>query len=469
MGTLLYHGAQSADSPPGPEWMAFEVEHAEAFAFSSKRERGKHGGQNDDDTRLSSSAQKIITHPTQQPKDNTSYIRGYLHTYRAHRDLNLLYVDGMSAGKSFMGTLDTQDLVLRENHTSEHWGSFMDEPVRAMSICNILTEWGYDGLMRMEMGFEVIYCDFTKGVDKVMMTRSAIHDDRLFETNMNPFQWTRAAAERYEGIGGDRARLDFSSMVSAYFFPVNISNPDPARPDLHRLVSASHADLKDIKIYLGRILKAPRRYTVNWQAVVDMIVARYSHRLALLASRDQSFDLFSDELEIATQTYINAPPLPGDISLGTTPPVNRTADALQACGRHYLLSVYIGRDSWSLEDQLIHTAVHKVTSHICETLFAARAIMTEYDEDLNFQIVKKSNKDDKTPAKVAAARKLFEELKDDLAWPSWRKPQLCAEDEVLLTVMWPIGNKDDYWNPACRKHHQVRFARQGYWVPAFKV
>ncbi|KAH7355245.1 hypothetical protein BKA65DRAFT_475702 [Rhexocercosporidium sp. MPI-PUGE-AT-0058] len=38
---------------------------------------------------------------------------GYLHIYRTSRPItNLLYVDGMSAGKTSMGTLDTQDYVI---------------------------------------------------------------------------------------------------------------------------------------------------------------------------------------------------------------------------------------------------------------------------------------------------------------------------------------------------------------------
>lgn len=463
-GTLLYHGAQTQDFPQGAEWMAFEVEHAEAFAFSAKK------GAIPQDRRGTQShpKQKPITPVTEEPEDKDAYLRGYLHTYRANRNLNLLYVDGMSAGKSTMGTLDTQDLVLRENLTSGIWGPFMDELARATSLCDMLTDWGYDGIMRMEIGFEVIYCNFTNGVDRVMMTRSAIHEDKSFESNMHPFQWARAVSERYDGIGGDRIRLDFSSMVSAYFFPVNISNTDPDRLDLHRLAGASLDDWKDIKNHLRNVVTSPRAFTVNWQAVVDMIVARYARRLAFLAASDQELEVYSTELEIATQTYIDAPPLPGDITLQERPSDNQTANALQACTQHYLLSTYLDQKFWSLEDQLIHTAILKVLSDICETLFAARKILDGTD-DLRDHAKSTLNNDSMKLHRLPTARKLIIDLKQRLAWTVWRKPQICAVDELLLTVMWPIGNSDDYWNPGCRTIEQLKFQRRGYWKPDFEV
>ncbi|PON10538.1 hypothetical protein C2W62_49540, partial [Candidatus Entotheonella serta] len=40
----MYHGSEANSTPPGPEWLAFEVEHAEAFALSLAL-RGKEQGQ----------------------------------------------------------------------------------------------------------------------------------------------------------------------------------------------------------------------------------------------------------------------------------------------------------------------------------------------------------------------------------------------------------------------------------------
>lgn len=65
--------------------------------------------------------------------------RGYFHTYHTNRDLNLLYIDGMGAAKSKLGTLDSQDLVLRENKTGS-WDVYMDEAGRANSICDTISK-----------------------------------------------------------------------------------------------------------------------------------------------------------------------------------------------------------------------------------------------------------------------------------------------------------------------------------------
>ncbi|KAK2609088.1 hypothetical protein QQS21_002315 [Conoideocrella luteorostrata] len=473
-GTLLYHGAQAANRPSGAEWMAFEVEHAHAFAFNMESP-----------TR---NAIKDANPPGQHPMfsvasksdSNATYYRGYLQTYRAKRGLNLLYVDGMSAGKTNMGTLDTQDLVLRENKTLGKGDPLRNEYARAESICGILTEWGYDGLMRMEIGFEVIYCDFDKGLDLVMATRTALRGDPSFVANMNLFQWARAVSERYEGIGGDRARVDFSSMVSGYFFPINISSTDPARPDLLRLAAASPDELKDIKMYLEEVAKKPRRFTVQWQAVADMIVTRYAKRLALLAAPNQPFEVVAKELEIATQAYINAPAQPGDITIQESSGHNQTTEALRACKQHYLLPTYLDRESWSPQDHLIHTAMQSVVSDICGTLFAALSIMdgdgdaevdVDADVDADADAVERKDSgrhrtDGPTPAdRLRGSRKLFAELKERLDWSGWRKPQPCAVDEFLFTVMWPMGNSEDYWNPGCRTREQIDIDRRHYWTP----
>ncbi|KAJ3939294.1 uncharacterized protein N0V96_010742 [Colletotrichum fioriniae] len=62
-------------------------------------------------------------------------VRGYFHTYRAKRDLKLLYLDGMAAGKTGMGTLDTQDFLLRGLKEAPGFGEWD----RAAEICEVLT------------------------------------------------------------------------------------------------------------------------------------------------------------------------------------------------------------------------------------------------------------------------------------------------------------------------------------------
>ena len=455
-GTLMYHGSEANSTPPGPEWLAFEVEHAEAFALSLAL-RGKEQGQES----LSDVLQKPIG-PMRARQQSASNLRGYFHTYRANRDVNLLYVDGMSAGKTRMGTLDSQDLVLRENKTGDVWDGFMDELQRASSICDLIKDWGYDGFMRMEIGFEVVYCDFDVGVDLISIKRTVLRKDKREEELMNPYQWARAVTERYDGIGGDRVRIDFSSMVSAFWFPVNISNTDPTRPDLPRLAAASPDEWTDIKAHVNKVFVEPRRYTVNWQAVVDMIVTRFSNRFALMASPHLAPLRFIDELNVASLTYFDAPALPDDVTVLGPKSRNRTSEAIEACAEHYLLPTYLVRDDWSLEDHLIHTALETVLSSICRGLYDMRSVIGEETLDPGSSAPTDTQDLERV---VEESRRILESLRKDLAWTTWKRPQVCPVDEILLMVMWPVGNTEDYWNPGCRSDSDISFERRGYWWP----
>ncbi|POR37325.1 Uncharacterized protein TPAR_02481 [Tolypocladium paradoxum] len=271
----------------------------------------------------------------------------------------------------------------------------MDELARASDICDVMKEWGYDGFMRMEIGFEVVYCDFSVGVDLVTVKRTVLHDDNRAEEHVNLYQWARAVAERYDGIGGDRVRIDFSSMVSGYFFPINISNTDPKRPGLPRLAAAG------------------------------------------LASSWRSTCTFIGEVAVASLTYFDAPPLPGDITLMEDKDKNRTAEAVDACTKHYLLPTYLDQDSWNLEDGLIHAAIETVTHGIRTRLFTTRSILLK--------------------ASSATAPFGSHILRDG--------DNVCPIDELLLMVMWPIGDPEDYWNPGCRPSDEIVFSRTGYWRP----
>ncbi|KYK58495.1 hypothetical protein DCS_05511 [Drechmeria coniospora] len=461
-GTLLYHGSNTDSIPRGPEWLAFEVEHAEAFALSVTLPGRQHDQLVGQKPLIPSSARRRDAGRGQQNR------RGYLHTYRAERDLKILYLDGMSAGKTHMGTLDTQDLLLRENNTPPAWDSFMDELDRAGSICDLMTEWAYDGFVRLEIGFEVVYCNFSNGIDLVAMKRTLLHPDadKSPYDPMKPFQWARAASERYDGIGGHRLTLDFSSMVSAFFFPVDLSNTDANRPDLPRLVAVSLDELRDIKAYLREVCTQPRRYTVNWQAVVDMIVTRYSARFALMASTLLSPSDFVEELDVVSRTYFDAPSLPGDITVAS--PENRTAEAIDSCTVHYLLPTYLDRDRWDVEDDMIHTALKRVVGQICNQLFVMRAVILKAsarDDPLTDLSLTMGN-DGGAPnldEAVARCRQSLERLREDLSWTTWRRPQACPVNELLMIAMWPLGDAEDYWTPRCRSVDEVGYSRRSYW------
>lgn len=123
-GTLLYHGTPYSEPVTGMEWLAFEIEHSELFA------RGM-----------------PVQLFSQQPRSPP----GYLHVYRSNRPLRLLYFDGMSAADGDNGPCDTQDLVFLGIHKDNSSLQFS----RAKELCQKGAQWGIEGFVRMEAGFEV--------------------------------------------------------------------------------------------------------------------------------------------------------------------------------------------------------------------------------------------------------------------------------------------------------------------------
>ncbi|VDC07251.1 unnamed protein product [Peniophora sp. CBMAI 1063] len=129
-GTIVYHGRGSAEVPTKPEWLAFDFEHAYIFA------RGQ---------------------------------QGHVLTFATTRALKLIYLDGASAAKIDDGALDTQDLIMyREVKGGEgHERGGMGEHERIEKLCQWGKPLGVDGFVRMEFHFEVMYCDFSDGVELV--------------------------------------------------------------------------------------------------------------------------------------------------------------------------------------------------------------------------------------------------------------------------------------------------------------
>jgi hypothetical protein len=468
-GTSLYHGGYSKYPPEGPEWLAFEIEHAENFA-RSRRPRGRRP-EAEEQLHPIPPAQKPLGGPEADDipgDDPEGIVRGYFHTYQTTRDVQLLYIDGTSAGKSPIGTLDSQDNLLCKN-SSSHWDTMEDEMYRAKTMCDLVTKWGWDGIMRMEIGFEVIYCNFSSGLQLDSALRTILSEDRLRNDSfMVPYLWSRAAAERYDGLGGDRVQMDFSSMVSGFFFPINISNTDPERPDLIRLKAAKREHLLDIRTYLISVFSEPRKFIVNWQAVVDMIVTRFSKRLAAIVWADVSMDLFIGELESATLTHYEAPSLPSDItSTADDDNKNRTAEAIDRCAAHYLKPALSSQQHWTLQDDLIHTAILAVMQHICHDLFLMRSTLLQAAPGTTDEtyFIKRGVKSTDMEKAANQSRAIARNLVDELSWTTWKKPQLCAEDEILLTAMWPIGDSVDHYNPGCVSFNELSGLRRSYWTP----
>ncbi|KIW27497.1 uncharacterized protein PV07_07231 [Cladophialophora immunda] len=133
--TNLYHGRRDEKLPSSPEWFAFDAEMSYGIMGSSRN--------------------------------------SHLLTYQNVRPVQCLYFDGMSAALMGTGPLDSQMVFLCGNTTCSEgangtWHSLFDEYARAMALCEWVQKnelgglgWGIEGIVRMNAGFEIIWCNFT--------------------------------------------------------------------------------------------------------------------------------------------------------------------------------------------------------------------------------------------------------------------------------------------------------------------
>lgn len=454
-GVILHHGTNSPTPPPGPEWLAFEIEHAELFAHprwqggpppSPQPPPHFPSGQHP----LSGPATNHNRHQHLTNDDNDQGEKhGYLHTYRTTTPLHLLYLDGTSAGNTAMGTLDTQDLLLRLNRSAPLW----DERARARALCDIVVGWGLHGVLRMEAGFEVIQCDFSSGMELVSAHRRPSRgreepgSGRVVRGDgVGTFEYVRAVARRYHGIGGGRVLVDWGSMVSAFFYEVDLTGGSEGiqGKKLPRLVGVGDAELKGIRARVEEVVEERRgggKRAVDWQGVVDLVVARYADRLRYMFEGVTSAEVMQDEVNGLLDTHIDYA-MEDDGYQG----------AIRRCTRFYTSGLVPARQ----EDCLILTAIETVTYSICSALFEVRKLV----------VVDQKADDDA----VKLAKNTLRKLRGQLRWTRWKECAACRFDEVCFVPMWPFGDKDSHERPNCRNATTVNKgwweADSHYWQPA---
>ncbi|KAK1721460.1 uncharacterized protein BDZ83DRAFT_583536 [Colletotrichum acutatum] len=528
-GTLMYHGTRSNSTPDSFEWLAFEMEHSEGFARSFRGGRGSppprppgkgkgpggppgsggggppegpHGSEpilmiggegsqrpivaDDDDDDDDDRQKPPPRGPSGPGGGDGKPVRGYFHTYRAKRDLKLLYLDGMAAGKTGMGTLDTQDFLLRGLKEAPGFGEWD----RAADICDVVKAWGLDGVIRMEIGFEAIYCDFHDGLALESVLRRPWNDVPEAGGGIDMFEWARAVGQRYDGIGGGRVRLGFGGMVSGLWYPLNVSNPN-GRVDMPRLGRLTEGERGVMLGRVGEIVKGARWKDgrVDWQGVVDMIVTRHGDRIETLADEgaDGGDEGFVAQVLTVTNTFVD---YPRDADDSTAISKKEEEDeyvreARERCVRHFLTSATVWRAEWTPEDGMVYVAVEAVVQRLCGDLFDVRGLVLQAmpalagaDSEAEVRRIVDdkahghANDDDdkKLEGAVTKGRKLIQALKEDLGWSTWKKCRPgCDVGEICFIAMWPFGLKEDHFHPSCHNRSSLagrdgrRGAGKGYW------
>ncbi|KAK4466051.1 hypothetical protein QBC42DRAFT_167624 [Cladorrhinum samala] len=443
-GTILYHGSSHPEPPTTADWLAFEIEHGEWFARAIMVPPPQTA--QDANPLLQHRWHRAQRQPSRPGTSSEPQGHGYLHLYRATKPLRLLYLDGMSAGNTNMGTLDMQDYLLRGNRSAELW----EEYERAQSLCDLVTPWGLQGLIRTEAGFEIVKCDFSDSMEFLAANQRPEDGDSGLEgyLDVQMFENMRSLSQRYHGIGANRVALDFSSMVSPMFYPVNLTNPDPNKqePHLRRLTSVTDQELRAIKARVEEVVRDRvdgKQASVDWQGVTDMIVTRYADRLWDVAETVDSLRVLQGVVNGLLNSHI-------DYSVED----EGYERAITNCAKHYVQFSPVTTE----QDHLISVAIGSVTQAICATLFDVRKVILD-------------DADGASDETLAAAKGLLKSLNSKLRWSRWKECTSCSSDEVCFVPMWPVGDKDSFDRPNCRNVTTIQkgWIDNRYWEPRFPL
>ncbi|KAI6108313.1 hypothetical protein F5141DRAFT_1233451 [Pisolithus sp. B1] len=398
----LYHGTWHSELPPGPDWAAFDPEHSVIFC----------GGLVEDG-------------------------RCWHLTLMTTRPLAVVYFDGTGAVKLSTGTLDSQDIVT--------WGDVrpgwsFDEWSRITTLCDWGREYNVDGFNGNEL---VMLCNFTSGVRVV--SSSNIVDPLMPRSTSSKFSPTfeaMYAGSRHNLYPGEtRIQLDLSGLVSFYDTDL-VPSLVPARFRKerwdHRLQNVSTEDVVRVKARLEEALSRPagRSSDIDWQALIRVVVDRYSERLQITLSKPKW------QLRHMLMPYIGVNVTPCSIDKG----VKETAsDMLDWTRPVYKLCATTHTDmlkdcTTTSSEKLLLTAVQGTTREICRvvTKMWGLGVLAGVDQ---FMGIDREPDMETTQRMMKTWRKDIDELMAWLDWNVWVKCRPECSPEVF-----PLDDTLEYTN-----------------------
>ncbi|CAH7682529.1 hypothetical protein BY996DRAFT_4592901 [Phakopsora pachyrhizi] len=432
--TLLYHGLNSDARPPeGVEWLAFDSEMS--FGIHSIR-----------------------------------FGNSKLLTYVSERPLRIIYIDGQSASLGTPGFMDSQS-VLIDGRVDEKWEegfSMIDEYKRAKDLCAIGENWGFEGVVRMNSGFELIWCNFKKGIklvgqinstDPFMEPSELIPGPRgpkFFHRPTSPFylesmlMWGQSAILHNFVPGEARVRLDPSGFVS--FYDRIDSLAEKRRKDgtensgrsSHRLYGISGEDVEKIRQRLIKALKRKNegKFTdqVDWTTIALTISQRYGSRLEDLSEllNRNALNATMIALEVRKITYAMMMPYV-DFSQYDDKDFRWLEPSISKCSTAYTYNQFaMDDDEDSTESiQTIKNAIEGTLLRICRTtteVFSETLAIKLPLSHVNFDpIVERIAQD-----RLSGWRAKVDGLIHWLGWYLRRCEPKCSAEESCLPPLWPI-------------------------------
>lgn len=493
-GTLLYHTGK-ASIPEGLEWLAMDHEFSYSFAMHSVRygRNASQGWMHGPTRAKKPSGDSSETPPSMKPHGPPSRNdRAHFLTFRATRDMTkLLYLDGASAAKTESGEMDTQkllsDVIARrlnltgdvDNDPTKKF--VMEERLYAERICKWGKPFGLDGYVRVEVGFEVVLCDFLNGSTELVSNitlpqlNKALglpdpanvttengwpldNEGHIIEEEMTPEQvrimdqedeWQKVLDEYSSMIGFDQIRagyvhdkgdkrieLDYRYLVTGVNRTIGAANPNGRRL-LNENISddAKEIIVDDLEYALQRGFDSGM--STDWQQVVDEIVDKFAPVLKVMAQILDGNELEPKDVALKVTRYTLNFVLR---FTGMDNSVRKSSEGNDfGYGRHFAVYQYIRplKDLRTDPDYLIWSALVNVVTDVVDTIYelhdllmpvATSGLIPDHPELVVDNMVET----------ISQARQKITSLVANLNWIAldYQCDRKCAWDEVCYTPSW---------------------------------
>ncbi|QHS76460.1 uncharacterized protein SPAR_O04880 [Saccharomyces paradoxus] len=481
-GTLMYHAGSKV--PTTFEWLAMDHEFSYSFGLRSpsygrkslERRHGRFGNGTHGDR------PKGPPPPDERGRSSQKML-----TYRAARDLNkFLYLDGASAAKTDSGEMDTQlmlsnvikkKLDLPDDGENER----MVERLYAARICKWGKPLGLDGVIRVEVGFEVILCDFSADNVELVSMLDMVHpnqylglpsptviskeegwpldeDGNLVEDQLTDDQ--KAILEREDGW--EKALSNFNAVKSFNWLRAGAAHDNGE----HRI----HIDYRYLVSGINRTYIAPdpnnRRLLdegMTWEKQLEMVdELEKALEVGFDATQSMDWQLAFDELVIKFAPLIKSVSniLNSDGDINESIAINATALTLNFClrfeaasnnsdqfgsGKDFALYQYVSpyQDLKTDADFLIWSSAVSVVGEIVDVIYKVNDLLIP--EVYSFMKDNTTSRD--LQEHVETARSAVDGLIESLGWIelNYRCETQCNWDEVCYTPSWgpsPMGMTD---------------------------
>ncbi|CEP59976.1 uncharacterized protein LALA0_S01e00210g [Lachancea lanzarotensis] len=490
-GTLMYH---AGPTPPTTfEWLAMDHEFSYSFGLrppSYGRKSLKKQGRR---------PYNPLGGTDEKPESSAKML-----TYRASKDLNrLFYLDGASAAKTEnTGEMDTQEMLsnvikTKLNLTGDDEDMIMKERLFASRICRWGKPLGLQGIVRVEVGFEVILCDFLSGDVELVSSLEMVSpgeyfelppptvvskdngwpldgDNNLVEEDLTEeqratldredsweeklsrfraiksFNWLRAGA--IHDKGEQRIQLDYRYLITG-INRTYINND----PNNRRLLNDGMTWDKQLQMVsnLEQALKIgfDATQSTNWQQVFDEISDKFAPMLKILGGILDRNDTSVEE------RAINATAVTLNFCLRF---MSKKGDDTQfGDDQNFAVYQYVRplKELRTDADYLVWSAAVNVVSKIVQVIYKVNDLLTPI---VSSSMLKVSLQDIET---IEIAQKEVEDLIHSLGWIEfqYRCKNVCQWDEICYTPSWgpsPMGRQVPGSTQAKKGTHYDEFRRR---------